>query len=63
MPRVSEILRTMEYGVAPEANDHILAWLGQHNGRFDHFIDGQTVPPKDGEYLGAIRRIGGGRNA
>ena len=54
MPRVSEILQTMQYGPAPEANDHIIAWLGRRDGRFDHFTGGNFVPRVAGEYFGVV---------
>src|SRR3712207_8298040 len=37
---IPEILRTMDYGVAPEASDQVIAWLNKHGRRFGHFIDG-----------------------
>lgn len=46
---VSEILRTMEYGPAPEAAGPALMWLEAHGRRFRLFIDGQWVEPADGE--------------
>jgi aldehyde dehydrogenase (NAD+) len=48
MPQVRDILQTMEYGPAPESNDHVLAWLAQHAAGFTHFIDGVFTPPNDG---------------
>ena len=39
MPTVKEILDTMEYGPAPEANYHITYWLMQHEKCFCHFIN------------------------
>jgi aldehyde dehydrogenase (NAD+) len=50
MPQVKDILQTMEYGPAPEANDHVVAWLKSHAAGFTHFIDGAfAAPPSDGE--------------
>ena len=43
MPKVTEILKTMDYGVAPEANDQVLAWLAAKQGSFKHFINGKFV--------------------
>jgi aldehyde dehydrogenase (NAD+) len=63
MTAVSEILRTMDYGVAPEANDHVLAWLERHEGRFAHFINGRFVPPADGGYFGVVNPARGNRLA
>jgi aldehyde dehydrogenase (NAD+) len=45
---VSEILRTMEYGPAPESASPALAWLDAHQRRFGLFIGGQWVEPADG---------------
>jgi aldehyde dehydrogenase (NAD+) len=47
MSKVSEILKTMDYGVAPEGNEHVLKWLDGHQHSFKHFIDGQFVPSAD----------------
>jgi aldehyde dehydrogenase (NAD+) len=54
MTAVTEILRTMEYGPAPEASDHVLAWLEKHEGRFGHFIGGKFVPPAEGRHFAVI---------
>jgi aldehyde dehydrogenase (NAD+) len=40
MATVAEIFRTMEYGPAPESDKVALAWIGRHDGRFGHFING-----------------------
>jgi aldehyde dehydrogenase (NAD+) len=45
---VTEILRTMEYGPAPEAAGPAVAWLEAHGRRFGLFIDGRWVEPADG---------------
>jgi aldehyde dehydrogenase (NAD+) len=63
MTAVTEILRTMEYGPAPEASDHVLAWLEKHAGRFGHFIGGRFVPPADGQYFAVINPARGNRLA
>jgi aldehyde dehydrogenase (NAD+) len=54
MPRMSEILETMDYGPAPEANDQVAAWLSDRGGRFKHFIAGRVVAPREGEYFEVI---------
>ena len=47
MPKITDILNTMDYGVAPEGNEHVTRWLDQNQRRFGHFIDGKfTAPPK-----------------
>jgi aldehyde dehydrogenase (NAD+) len=50
MAAISEILRSMEYGPAPEANADVVAWLKAH-GRFGHFIDGAFSAPAEGGYF------------
>ena len=44
---VSEIYKTMEYGVAPESAADALAWLVDQGSRFGHFIDGAFTEPRD----------------
>ncbi|HXT38085.1 MAG TPA: aldehyde dehydrogenase family protein [Chloroflexota bacterium] len=51
---VAEILETMAYGPAPEAAAPAQAWLAQHDGRFDMFIDNRWVPPRDGVYFDSV---------
>ena len=48
MSRITEILNTMDYGVAPEGNEHVLKWLESHQHSFKHFIDGQFAASADG---------------
>ena len=48
MSKITEILKTMDYGVAPEGNEHVVKWLEGHQRSFKHFIDGQFVPSVDG---------------
>ena len=43
MPSIKSVLETMDYGPAPEANTHIMAWLDQHKNGFSHFIGGEFV--------------------
>jgi len=45
MPRVQEVLETMDYGPAPESNGDVKAWLSTHGHRFSHFIGGRFVAP------------------
>jgi aldehyde dehydrogenase (NAD+) len=64
MNQIQDILRTMEYGPAPEEDAHVRAWLKRHGGRFGHFIDGRfTKPsgksfkifnPSNGEEIGEV---------
>jgi aldehyde dehydrogenase (NAD+) len=48
MATVKEILRTMDYGPAPEAKDAVTAWLGKHRSGFGHYIGGAW---KSGDHL------------
>ncbi len=48
MTAVTDILHTMDYGVAPEASDRVVAWLEKHDRRFQHFIGGKFVAPAEG---------------
>ena len=54
MTAVTEILRSMDYGVAPEASDRVVAWLEEHQGRFLHFIGGKFVAPAEGGYFRVV---------
>jgi aldehyde dehydrogenase (NAD+) len=63
MTAVTDILRSMEYGVAPEASDHVLAWLKKHEGRFNHFIDGEFVAPAENRYFEVLNPARGSRLA
>ena len=45
MTAVREILRTMDYGLAPESDEQARAWLAAHSGGFGHFIAGAFTPP------------------
>jgi aldehyde dehydrogenase (NAD+) len=48
MALVKDILVSMDYGPAPEANEHVTAWLDGHSDGFNHFIDGKFVAPSEG---------------
>jgi aldehyde dehydrogenase (NAD+) len=48
MAHIKDILISMDYGPAPEANDHVKAWLKSHEAGFGHFIDGAFVPSSGG---------------
>ena len=45
MALVKDILRTMDYGPAPEGSEHVVAWLDGHKGGFGHFIGGKFTKP------------------
>ena len=40
MPKVADVLESMDYGPSPEANAHVVSWLARHKDGFGHFIDG-----------------------
>ncbi len=63
MPRVKEILDTMDYGPAPEANAHVLDWLKTHDKGFGHFIGGDFVAPKAGAWFDVSNPANGQRLA
>ena len=48
MPSVKDILNTMDYGPAPEAENHVADWLTAHAEGFTHFIGGAFVPSTGG---------------
>ncbi|MDR6636369.1 aldehyde dehydrogenase (NAD+) [Phyllobacterium sp. 1468] len=41
MGQIKDILRTMEYGPAPESNSDVQAWLDANKKGFGHFINGK----------------------
>jgi aldehyde dehydrogenase (NAD+) len=63
MSRINEILKTMDYGVAPEGDEHVVKWLVGHQHAFKHFIDGQFVPSADGAQFEVLAPATGERLA
>jgi aldehyde dehydrogenase (NAD+) len=47
---VSEILKSMDYGPAPESPSAVNAWLAEHEYKFGLFINNQWETPEDPEY-------------
>ncbi|MDZ5696014.1 aldehyde dehydrogenase family protein [Chelativorans sp. M5D2P16] len=47
MTEIKDILRTMDYGPAPEDAGIVTAWLERHKQGFGHFIDGAFTKPGD----------------
>ncbi len=47
MPTIKEILKTMEYGPAPESTKEAQAWLEQHGRKFGLFIDNAWTEASD----------------
>src|SRR5687768_14595709 len=48
MNEIRDILRSMDYGPAPESADIVRSWLEKNAGGFDHFIGGRRSPPAEG---------------
>ena len=46
MNKIKDILRTMEYGPAPEDDKDARAWLARHKAGFGQFINGAFTPAK-----------------
>ena len=65
MPKITDILNTMDYGVAPEGNEHVTRWLDQNHRRFGHFIDGKftTPPKKSAQQIAVVNPANGGELA
>ena len=51
MNKITDILATMEYGPAPEANDQVRAWLAGHKDGFAHYIGGKFTAPAEKKYF------------
>ena len=47
MNDVSDILKSMDYGPAPEDAGHVRDWLARHDSRFGHFIAGRFEFPDE----------------
>ncbi len=45
MTLIKDILRTMDYGPAPESSEHVLAWLERRRAGFGLFINGRFTKP------------------
>ena len=45
MGKITDILKTMDYGPSPEASDSVRAWLAAHKDGFGHFIGGAFAKP------------------
>jgi len=68
MTEIRSILKTMDYGAAPEEAGIARAWLSRHGGRFGHFIGGAfteagddrftVADPATGERLAEVARGG-----
>jgi aldehyde dehydrogenase (NAD+) len=45
MALIQDVLRTMDYGPAPESSEHVADWLDKHKGGFGLFINGRFMKP------------------
>jgi aldehyde dehydrogenase (NAD+) len=54
MNEITDILKTMDYGPAPEDDTIVRGWLARHKARFGHFIGGRFTRPGKGEILAVI---------
>jgi aldehyde dehydrogenase (NAD+) len=45
MAAITDIMRSMEYGPAPESDEPVRAWLAAHRDGFGHFIAGRFLSP------------------
>ncbi len=45
MNQIKDILRTMDYGPAPEDNSEVKSWLERHSGGIGHYINGRFATP------------------
>ncbi len=62
MSSVAQILKTMEYGPAPESDAPAQAWLEKHNRSFGLFINGEWAPGQ-GKPIDSINPATGGKLA
>jgi len=54
MEQIRDIMRRMEYGPAPEANEDVVAWLKARSGGIGHFIGGKFTSPRSEESFATI---------
>ena len=45
MNKISDVLQTMDYGLAPESNQIALDWLAAHEAKFGHYVNGKFTKP------------------
>lgn len=51
---LSSLLKTLDYGPAPESEVKAREWIGRHGSKFSHYIYGAWQSPKRGGYLKTI---------
>ena len=54
MGQIKDILRTMEYGPAPESNTDVQSWLDANKAGFGHFINGKFTGTEGRETFAVI---------
>src|SRR5690606_35138437 len=59
MNEIRNILKTMEYGPAPESDAYVAAWLDRKGRRFGHFIAGRFDAPGDEDVLDVFNPANG----
>ncbi|QDZ00774.1 aldehyde dehydrogenase family protein [Nitratireductor mangrovi] len=59
MNKIANILESMEYGPAPEEDNHVRAWLKRHKGRFGHFVGGTFTSTGKGSSFAAFNPSNG----
>ena len=47
MNTITDILKTMEYGPAPEEDSHVKSWLASHRSGFGHFTNSTIQNPSN----------------
>ncbi|MCA2998825.1 MAG: aldehyde dehydrogenase family protein [Rhodocyclaceae bacterium] len=52
--KVAQILKTLDYGPAPEAAKPALDWIAEHEGKFGIFINGKWRDPSSKEWFDSI---------
>ncbi len=56
---IMTILKTMDYGVAPENTDEAIAWLSEHKNKFGLFINGEFLKEKKAKYFNTYNPANG----
>jgi aldehyde dehydrogenase (NAD+) len=59
MNKITDILKSMEYGPAPEEDSHVKTWLTSHKAGFGHFINGKFTPLGKGKSFKAMNPANG----
>ncbi len=57
--KVAQILKTLEYGPAPEAAKPALDWIAEHDGKFKLFIDNEWKNPSSKEWFDSVNPANG----